>query len=196
MDISTFVDNYSEADRPRIEFAWNQKHTPDFVDSNQEFRTAVVAHCVAHPSSATLPLLEHVFLAEAAWAREAWGSPILFPALARTLLERGGPGVLDTFSIGFLTSFDTFGACHELELPSPLMARLMIAARFKAESSTESDARSRFGAVVELLEKISKGTAMQGWHTIEPGTAVSNVRIVRPAWYSRLVSWLRSDSSR
>jgi len=191
MDIAAFVKNYSGSDRTRIEFSWNQKHASEFVDANQEFRSAVVSHCISHPSSAPVLLLEDLFLAEAAWAKEAWASHNLFAPLAQTLLERGGPEVLDTFSSGLVTSFDTFGACHSLELPSPLIAQLMGAARFKMEHSAEPRERIKFESVVELLEKMSHGTATQGWVVVQPGTIVSNVRVVRPSWYGRLISWLR-----
>ena len=188
--VPEFVAEYSEADRPKIDFSWNGKHAAEFVDANQQFRWDVVSYCIEEPGKASALLLEHLFMADASWTREAWGSPRHFGPLAATLLERGGEESLNTFSLGLNASFDTFGACHQTMRVSPaLAARLALVAREKAEATSDEDLRRRLKSASELFEKIQKGTASDGWASAAPGTPVHNIRIVWPRWYHKV--WMR-----
>ena len=184
-----FISEYTESSRGEIDFAWNGKHAADFQDSNQEFRWQVVNLCITQSGLASPLLLEHLFLADAEWAAEAWGSPHHFAQLGSALLEIGQEAVLDSFSKGFVRSFDTYGACHEIQLPKALLGRLSENIKEALSVATEENHLKRLEAVLELFTKLESETATQGWAKIEPGTPVSNIRVVWPRWYHRL--WKR-----
>jgi len=192
---ANFIAGYTEQDRSRIDFAWNGKHAAEFVDTNQEKRWAVISRCINEPELASPVLLEHLFLADAAWAREAWGSNPSFAALASVLLQRGGEAALDTFARGFTTSFDTFGACHEMKLGPELSARLAVVARDRAAETTDDDLRKCLESSAELFSKLQRGIAQEGWATVPPGTPVHSVRVVSPRWYHyigrKISAWIR-----
>jgi hypothetical protein len=192
IDTSEFIEQYTDSNRKRIEFSWNGKHAGEFVDANQEFRWAVVSQCVANPDQAPLSLLEHLFLADSEWAVQAWGTPRHFSQLSSILLERGGEASLESFSRGFSASFDTFGACHEIQLPPTLLASLASSARDMLSHAVDEKQRTRLEGVLELFEKIGNSTATAGWATIAPGAPVSNIRIVWPRWYHKILRWLSS----
>ena len=183
---ASFVARYSAADRATIDFLWNGKHADQFVDANQRVRWDVISHCINEPGSPSPLLLEHLFLADAAWTREAWGAPQHFAELASLLLERGGEAVIETFARGFNISFDTFGACHAMRLSRVLATRLAVVAREKAAVATEQRSRTCLEATAELLSKLQQGTASVDWATIPPGTSVKAVRAVWPRWYHKL----------
>jgi hypothetical protein len=199
-DVTTFVASYSEADRPRIDFAWNGKHAAEFSDTNQQFRRDVVSYCIEEPGKASAELLGHLFTAEALWAREAWGSPQHFGTLAAALLQRGGEGSLDTFARGLSASFDTLGACHRTMRISPdLAARLAVAARESAAIPGDADLKGRLQTASQLFERIQKGTASQGWVSVPPGTPVQNIRVAWPRWYhkvwTKLSAWINKRAT-
>ena len=177
---ASFVTRYSAADRPAIDFAWNGKHADQFVDANQQARWDVVAHCINEPGSAPPLLLEHLFLADAAWTREAWGAPHHFAALASLLLQRGGEAVVETFASGLNASFDAFGACHEMKLSPEIAARLVVVASEKAALATDERSRTCLEDAAQLFSTLQQGTASEGWATIPAGTPVQAVRVVRP----------------
>jgi hypothetical protein len=187
--IAAFVASYTSADRSKIDFAWNGKHAGDFVDENQPFRWEVVSYCIDEPGRASAELLEHLFLADAAWTREAWGSPEHFGALAATLLQRGGEAALDAFATGLSASFDTFGACHRMRISPDLAARLAIAARDKSDAATDDKLQKHLLSTSELFIKLQKGTASEGWATVAPETPVYAVRVVGRRWHHTL--WLK-----
>ena len=181
-----FDATYSSVDQSLISFAWNGKHAAEFEDVNQAFRWGVVDYCFAHPTVPSVLLVSHLFLADADWSREAWGSPHHFAQLGALLLERGGADSIDTFSVGFGRSFDTFGACHAMSLSPHLLAELSAATILAVASAPDESSRDRLTAVRDLFTKLTSGTASQGWATVAPGTPVSNVRIVWPRWYQRM----------
>src|SRR6476660_5740237 len=115
-EIKAFVANYSAASIERIRFVWNGKHGADFSDANQEFRTDVVEVVVDQPHKAPLELVRDLFLEEASWCREAWGSSRHFSELAENVVKKCGVAFLDDFLKGMMMSFDTFGACHQMRL--------------------------------------------------------------------------------
>jgi len=188
--IGDYIANYATDDSTKTDFAWNEKHAEEFEDCNQDFRQAVVEACIDEPSTASTELLQHLFIEEAKWAREAWGSPRNFGQLGQLLLERATEEAVRTFATGMNYSFDTFGACHEITLSaSNLEAVTEIVDTFLA---TESDdqLRPRYESVKELLAKIGEGSATEGWVKIAPVTPVTNVRVVKPPLLHRLLDWL------
>ena len=188
-DAADFISQYVPASRGEIDFSWNGKHAEEFKDSNQEFRWDVVNQCIAQPNLASPLLLEHLLLADAEWTAEAWGSPQHFAQLGSVFLERGQEAAINSFAKAFTRSFDTFGACHEMQLAKELLSRLTANGKELLLQATEENQRKRLEAVVELFTKLENETATQGWAKVEPGTPVSNVRVVWPRWYHKL--WAR-----
>jgi hypothetical protein len=184
-DISLFISSYSEAVLPRICFAWNGKHATEFEDANQGYRWQVVDQCLKAPQTASPLLLEHLFLADAEWTAEAWGAPGHFAQLGSLLLERGQERAVGVFAEGFVRSFDTFGACHELNLPAELVGRLRRAADAAVLRESDEESRKALEAARVLFEKLEAGTSADGWVAVAPGTPVSNIRVVSPAWHFR-----------
>ena len=189
-NLSTFIAEYTEAEHSRIAFSWNGKYSSEFEDANQDFRWKVVQECLAAPSTASPLLLKHLFTADAQWSKEAWCAPRHFAGLAAALLTEGQEPMLVAFANGLVTSFDTFGACHEMQLPASLVARLSLAAQQELADTSQKEERKPMEVVAELLRKLQQGTATQGWVQVAPGTPVSNVRVVWPRWYHRLGSRL------
>jgi hypothetical protein len=179
--IGTFVAGYRSEDRGRIAFAWNGQHGRDFGDANQAFRERVVVVVIESPGRADLQLIRDLYSAEAAWAKEAWTASRFFARLGELLLVRGGAGELLTFAQGLMTSFDTFGACHQMQLPPETTKSLLESAEQELAKSADEPARQLLGAVQELLLKLKAGTAANGWVCLQPGTEVTNVRVV-PRW--------------
>jgi hypothetical protein len=187
-----YVVNYAEAESERVAFSWNGKHAEEFIDTNQEFRWEVVNYCIAHPDDAPTPLLEALLRADAAWTREAWGSPRHFQSLASAVLVRGRESALDTFADCLYASFDIFGACHQLQLPPDVLSELTATLRQRLAGAPTDDRRKRLEGALELFEQIGQGTASQGWAALPPGTPVSNISVVWPRWYHRLWQHIKS----
>ena len=195
-DVTEFVEHYSASNRDRIEFSWNGKHASEFVDANQAFRWEVAGKCIENPNLASPTLLEHLFLADADWAVQAWGAPHHFAQLGSALLERGGSAALDPFAMGFNASFDTYGACHEIQLPSALLTLMTSSASEMLERTLEEKQRVRMESTLELFNKLGNSTAAAGWMRVAPGTQVSNIQIVWPRWYHKVWIWLSRTISR
>lgn len=181
-----FISQYTATARGQIDFAWNGKHAAEFQDTNQEFRWQVITLCISQAKHVSTLLLEHLFLADAEWAAEAWGTPQHFAMLGSILLERGQEAVLDSFSKGYVRSFDTFGACHEIQLPKALLVRLAVSVKDSLSLAMDENHQKRLEAVLELFEKLQNNTATQGWVKVDPGTPVSNIRVIWPRWYHKL----------
>jgi hypothetical protein len=161
-DVHSFVREYRPDDADRIKFAWNGKHAAEFMDSNQDFRFRVVEYVCGNPGVASPGLLVDLFTESANWAREAWCSPMNFEDLGAVLLVRGGEDVLPQFLSGFLQSFDTFGACHQMKLDPVLLRRLVHVTEERAADASTAD-RRLWDAGRELFSKLAAGTASQGW---------------------------------
>jgi len=191
-NVQEYVANYTPAEAARVAFAWNGKHAAEFQDTNQEFRLAVAKYCIEHPEQASPELLETLLRADAAWSREAWCSPGQFDKLARVLLIRGGDSVLDAFAECFYSSFDTFGACHHMQLPQHVLVVLLEALQQRIPQCLDPQRKKWLEGSHELLGKLQRGVASQGWATLPPGTQVSNVRVVWPRLYHRIWRRIRS----
>ena len=150
--IEVFIESYSESSRTHIDFAWNGRHSDEFADSNQEFRWEVARRCIATPDRASVLLLEHLFLADAEWAREARRPPEHFAQLGSTLLNRGELTAVSPFLKGLVHSFDTLGSSHEIRLPAGLVVRL----RQAAEESLSTENEEQRQALEDVLELFGK----------------------------------------
>ncbi len=187
---SDYIDSYSPEVSSQIEFDWNGKHADEFEDKNQEFRQSVVSACLEEPTLASTILLKALFIEEAKWAREAWGSPRGFGELGQLLLQRGDEDAVRTFASGMNFSFDTFGACHAICLSSDEVQTVTQIIDRLLEGESDEDDRGRLESAKELLTKIAAGSATDGWATVAPGTPVSNISIVRQPLLHRLWTWL------
>lgn len=187
-----FVANYKEADSVKVAFTWNGKHSAEFQDANQEFRWEVARYCMEHPELAPPNLLAALFCADAEWSRQAWCSPNHFEQLAGALLTRGGESVLDTFAQGLYTSFDTYGACHHMQLPRHVIISLSEALQQRIPLCADAQRKKFLEGSLELFGKLENGVATQGWQTLPPGASVSDVQVVWPRWYHLLWRRIRS----
>lgn len=195
-DVPEFVRGYDRSDWERLRFAWNGQHAEDFEDANQEFRAAVTRYAIENPGEATAELLADLFQAHSEWSREAWCAPLGFEEIGALLLSGGGGAVLPRFAKGFVATFDTFGACHAMQLDPTLLRSLQVRCRELLAGYLQEEDRKRLGSVDELFEKIRKGTAHEGWAVVSPGppAPVANIRVVgpvRPFW-ARVKARLKS----
>jgi len=195
LDIIEFIEHYTHLERERIAFAWNGKHAEGFVDASQSFRWAVVKECLVNSERVPLCLLEDLFLADADWAIQAWGAPEHFAPLGSALLIRGGSAVLESFAKGFNASFDTFGACHEIQLPVDLLPSLITSVREMHECISDERKKVELESTLELFQKLEGPKATAGWVKVAPGAEVSDIRIVWPRWYHKALGWFFRKSS-
>jgi len=197
--VQEYIANYKDADSARIAFAWNGKHAAEFKDANQEFRWQVASYCIEHPEAAAPDLLSALYRADADWSREAWCSPNHFAPLAATLLLRGGDAVIDTFAEGLYASFDTFGACHQMRLPQHLLITLSETLQQRIRQCSDVQRKKWLEGSLELIDKLQRGIATQGWVNVPSGTPVSKVRVVWPRRYHRvwrrIKSWFGYDAA-
>ncbi len=191
-DAAEFISKFTPKLSGKIDFAWNGKHAADFVDTNQIFRWQVVELCIENSQLASPILLERLFLADANWSVEAWGSPYHFAQLGKILLERGEEKAIESFSKGFICSFDTFGACHEIRLSEQLLGRLKQHVKLALDKNIDELQRKELESAAELFEKIGAGVADQGWARVEPGTPVSNIRVIWPRWFHKI--WIKAKA--
>jgi len=164
--ISDFIAGYTDADRQRIAFAWNGKHAADFEDANQAFRLQVVAACLASPEAVSPLLLEHLFQADAAWSREAWGAPKHFAKLGSVLLTQGKESVLDAFADNFPRSFDTYAGSHHMQLAPELLSRLILHTEERLAMTTESTQRKPLEAALEFKRMPPAGSPDPGFRGV------------------------------
>lgn len=165
-DVAASIAAYSAADRGRIDFAWNGKHADEFVDANEEFRWSVVRACLAAPQAPSVLLLEHLFVADAEWTVQAWGSPLHFGQLGQLLLMRGQERALDTFAACLFRSFDTYGGCTEIELPREIVARLIARLTRVLARTSDKPERKRLKNVRQYFFKMRNNTVARGWGSI------------------------------
>lgn len=189
MESRDYITNYKEENFDMISFAWNGKHGGEFEDRNQVFRQAVVEGCIEDPDLASTNLLQKLFIEEAKWAREAWGSPRNFERLGQLLLERHSKEAVRTFSTGMNYSFDTFGACHEITLSAEVIQEVAVVVDQLLKNESDETECRRYESVKELLAKIDGGSATEGWVKVAPDTPVSNVRVIKPSLVQCIKSW-------
>ena len=112
---------------------------------------------------------------------QAWGAPNSFARLAELLLTRGGADELLTFARGLMSSFDTFGACHQMRLPPETLPVLLQRAEVLLAQTGDKTEAALLESALDLLAELRAGTATDRWVVLPPGTPVSNMRIV-PRW--------------
>jgi hypothetical protein len=108
----------------------------------------------------------------------------------------GGSGGLGSFAKGFNASFDTFGACHEIQIPVDLLPPLVTSLREMHAHVTDERQKVELESTLELFQKLERPTAADGWVKIAPQTEVSNIRIVWPRWYHKAWAWFLVNLAR
>lgn len=190
--VSEFIDKYTQANRDRIIFAWNQKHGEEFNDSNFQFRQKVIDGVIAAPERANINLLRNLFEAEARWSKEAWCVCDGFAQVGTLMLKRGGIDSLDHFLLWFSNSFDAFSECHTMQLdPATVNMLLQEINRRLTITSKDSD-KSRLEMAKMLFEKYKTGNPAQGMIRLSADTKFQNIRAVSKfeIWFDKLRSSL------
>lgn len=177
-DIEQFVRGYGPGQRRRIEFAWNGKHASEFHDANQEFRSNVVAFVCENSGQGSVELLRDLFIEESKWSVQAWCAPFTFANLGALLLNRGGTDYLSDFLDGFNASFDTFGACHQMDLDPIVASSLVRQVQQQLNEASDERSKTKLESGKQLFEKLQAGNATQGWAVLKPATPVTNIRVV------------------
>jgi hypothetical protein len=105
-EIRAFISGYQLHDLARIQFKWNGKHSEEFRDENEAFRSKVFAAVIDDIAAAPIILVRDLFCAETQWAVEAWCIKEDVDVLAKNLLRRGGTIYLDDYLEGKYACFD------------------------------------------------------------------------------------------
>ncbi len=173
-----FVENYSAENISAISFQWNGKHASDFYDANQEFRNEIAEYIIENPEKASINLVRDLFIESSKWSVEAWCSPFYFPKLGEILLSKGGKQYLNDFLTGFMASFDTFGACHQMSIDKITLNALLIEIQKRLQHESDDSIKKQLEAGQDLIEKLVSGTAHEGWGYITETTPIYNIRVV------------------
>ncbi|OPZ87198.1 MAG: hypothetical protein BWY76_00576 [bacterium ADurb.Bin429] len=182
MDIHTakeFISNYADESRERIAFAWNGEHADEFEDANASFRAQIITYVLENPGVAPVILIRDLFLIEAEWSHEAWCVSNAFAQLGEMLLTRSVDEYLDDFLQGYRATFDTFSACHAIQLDPIILEALIKAINTRLATECDEENRKLLSAGKELFAKIRAGTAAEGLVVLTADTRVTNIRIVK-----------------
>jgi hypothetical protein len=123
--VRDFVHTYVPQAEARIDFAWNGKHSNEFVDPNMQFRKEVCSYFDDEKDTFSLPLIAALFKAETLFAKEAWGVNRVVSKLAQELLERGGVQYLDVYLAGARCGMDAFIETGNITLSKPRCQELL-----------------------------------------------------------------------
>jgi hypothetical protein len=173
-----FALNYTGDQREAIRFVWNGKHADEFHDENQSFRWSVAELILSEPESFPIILVRDLLLEDGLWSREAWCAPNHFAGLLSILLQRGGRGYLADFAAAMNTTFDTFGAAHQVVVSPQQAHELLEETELQLSVITDARRRIELESAKELFRKLIEGSATKGWAMVPPGTPVRNIRVV------------------
>ena len=149
--VEKYLANYSGDSVASIAFAWNGKHAAEFVDSNLEFRRAVIQYVLTQLPETPLIIIKDLFRAEAAFAKEAWGVNRDLHMLGQELLTRGRTLYFQDFLLGATSSFDTLLECGNISIEPSLKKELADYCKSQiAEATNGSSSMWEYG-----LEKFS-----------------------------------------
>lgn len=193
MDIKGYIHGYTDESREKIAFVWNGEHADQFEDANASFRALVITYILENPGDAPTTLIRDLFLIEAEWSREAWCVSNAFAQLGEMLLNRSVDDYLDSFLHGYLASFDTYSACHTIQLDPIILEALITEINNRLLTTSDEVDRKMLESGKELFEQIKKGTAAQGFVALAPGTPVKNIRIMKTprSFWERIIDFFR-----
>jgi len=158
-----------------------------FRDANEQLRREVAGRVIEHPERASLQLIRDLFVEESKWCRAVWGVSDVFPRLTELLLSRAGVNCLEDFLEGYLSSMDTVGECHFLDLQEVDVAELFRKTAEKLAAAKDEAERARYSLGKDLFGGYVRGTPSQGIVWIPPSTPVKSIKIVYPASAARVI---------
>ena len=91
---------------------------------------------------------------------------------------------------GFTASFDTFGACHQMELDPIVRSALIRHVEKQLNETSDERTKTKLESGKELFDKLRTGNAGEGWAVLKPGAPVTNIRVVGRAG----LAWRRIKS--
>jgi hypothetical protein len=177
--LDDFLRNYSLSERGRLTIDAPVEGT--FRDGNSLFRKSVIRHVISNPEEAPPSLLQDLFVEEASWAERAGIVSPTFTALAEILLSRTRTMYLTEFLKGFFASFNTFGACHQMNLGETTISPILEEIRCRLRSGPSVSERVRLEAGEALFMKLQNGTAKEGWYSTDGPVKVEAVWTIGPA---------------
>lgn len=181
--IDEFLRNYSPSERGRIVI--DAAADAPFRDRNSIFRKDVMRHVISYPEAAPPSLLQDLFVTEASWAERAGIVSPSFTALAEILLSQTGTMYLTEFLTGSVASFNTFGACHQMNLGQATTSAILEEIRCRLRSEPSPSERVVLEAGEALFMKLQSGTAKEGWSSTEGPVGAEAVWTIGPvgrAW--------------
>jgi hypothetical protein len=179
--LEQFVSVYqSDMNFDKICFKWNGKHADEFEDENDEFRREVAEFIINSPENVPYELFRDIFIEEAKWAKEAWGTSKVFPMIGEKLLKIGQEDAILDFLTGFVMSFDTYACCHTIDLSGIDLKRCIKFIDEHISDEENKDSLNMLESGKELFSKYLVGSASEGWVALQPGTPIQNVKVIYP----------------
>lgn len=179
--LEKFVSSYqSNINFDKVSFKWNGKHADEFEDENDEFRREVAEFIINSVDDVCYELLRDIFIEEAKWAKEAWGTSNVFPLIGEKLLRVGQEHAILDFLAGYVMSFDTFACCHTIDLSGMDLERFVKFINEQITDEKNKEILNMLEAGKELFSKHLEGNASEGWVALQPGTHVQNIKVIHP----------------
>ena len=150
-------------------------------ETGTAFSEGVIRHVISNPQAAPPSLLQDLFVEEASWAERAEIVSPTFTALAEVLLSRTGTMYLTEFLKGFFASFNTFGACHQMNLGETTISTILEETRRRLRSGPSASERVLLEAGEALFTRLQSGTAKEGWYSTDGPVNVEAVWTIGPA---------------
>lgn len=133
MNIEEFVKYYSEEDELKIMFAWNGKHSEEFLDENMPFRLELLKYFESRPDECSIELVAALYCAETEYAKEAWGVNRIVSLLAEQLLERGRSKYASEYLKGWGRGMDAHIQSKQVQLSMECIQELISFAKSRKE---------------------------------------------------------------
>ncbi len=153
--IDRFIADY-EGDDSCIRFEWNGKHDDDFKDANEAFRSDVIDRVIAHPSDVQLKLIAGLYRALTHFSAEAWCIDDRVEALARLMINKGGPAVSRDFIIGAMESFDAQCAAVFTGAQKEMVGQCLEDAQTKLDAAKDENERTIWLFALEHFAKLRR----------------------------------------
>jgi hypothetical protein len=93
-----------------------------------------------------------------------------------------------------MASFNTFGACHQMNLDGVTVSTILGALQERLQRVGKSPERNELEAGQALFMKIQNGNAKQGWYATDGPVVVKTAKVIGPitrAWLHVRGSFLR-----
>ena len=170
----------SQVDLERISFKWNGKHAEEFDDQNGEFRRTVAEFIIDSKEAVPYELIRDIFIEDAKWAKEAWGTSNIFPSIAEKMLKVGQEYAILDFLYGFSMSFDTYACCHTIDLSGIDLQKFINFIDNQINEESDETTLKMLEAGREFFTKHLQGNAADGWVGLKPGVPITNIKVIHP----------------